>query len=88
MFFGRAAGLGASLAKDVPFAALYWMMLEPMRRTLMEHDYSTLADSFWQNQNINELSGKRCCAGIGIISANTMLVYGQDLSCLWLKPFP
>ncbi len=67
MFFGRAAGLGASLAKDVPFAALYWMMLEPMRGTLMEHDYSTLADSFWQNQNINELPGKLCCAGIGII---------------------
>ena len=42
-------GMGASLAKDVPFAALYWAMLEPLRASLMRHEYSTLADSFWQN---------------------------------------
>lgn len=41
--------MGASLAKDVPFAALYWMMLEPLRGELMRHDYTTLANSFWQN---------------------------------------
>lgn len=41
--------MGASLAKDVPFAALYWAMLEPLRASLMRHEYSTLADSFWQN---------------------------------------
>jgi solute carrier family 25 protein 39/40 len=48
-------GMGASLAKDVPFAALYWAMLEPLRASLMRHEYSTLADTFWQNSNINEL---------------------------------
>ena len=35
----RPAGMGASLAKDVPFAALYWTLLEPLRGTLMRHDY-------------------------------------------------
>lgn len=48
-------GMGASLAKDVPFAALYWALLEPLRGALMRHDYVTLANSFWQNGNINEL---------------------------------
>ncbi|KAK9864769.1 hypothetical protein WJX84_011121 [Apatococcus fuscideae] len=27
-------GVGATLAKDVPFAALFWMLLEPLRQTL------------------------------------------------------
>ncbi len=30
------AGTGASLAKDVPFAALYWTMLEPLRGTMLQ----------------------------------------------------
>ena len=32
------AGFGSSLAKDVPFAALYWSMLEPLRGALMVDD--------------------------------------------------
>ena len=48
--------MGASLAKDVPFAALYWAMLEPLRASLMRHEYSTLADSFWQNSECGSAS--------------------------------
>ena len=29
-------GLGASLAKDIPFAALYWSMLEPTRTAMLQ----------------------------------------------------
>ena len=53
--------MGASLAKDVPFAALYWAMLEPLRASLMRHEYSTLADSFWQN------SARRSSADVPVL---------------------
>jgi len=31
------AGFGASLAKDMPFAALYWSLLEPTRATVLRY---------------------------------------------------
>lgn len=36
------AGFGSSLAKDVPFAALYWSLLEPMRGALMTEEARAL----------------------------------------------
>ena len=39
---GRVAalwtGTGATLARDVPFSALYWQLLEPIRQWLLPHD--------------------------------------------------
>ncbi|KAK9834466.1 hypothetical protein WJX74_002312 [Apatococcus lobatus] len=35
-------GVGATLAKDVPFAALFWMLLEPMRHVLEPDGYLPL----------------------------------------------
>lgn len=32
------SGFGSSLAKDVPFAALYWTLLEPLRGAMMSDD--------------------------------------------------
>lgn len=78
------AGMGASLAKDVPFAALYWAMLEPLRASLMRHEYSTLADSFWQNSTrrssgdvpVPPLSCLRCVVlGVG---SSAIVLNGND----------
>lgn len=31
-------GMGVTLAKDVPFAAAYWSVLEPLRSTMLPKD--------------------------------------------------
>ena len=31
-------GMGVTLAKDVPFAAAYWSLLEPLRSTMLPKD--------------------------------------------------
>ena len=33
-------GMGVTLAKDVPFAAAYWSVLEPLRSTMLPKDAS------------------------------------------------
>lgn len=33
-------GMGVTLAKDVPFAAAYWSVLEPLRATMLPRDPS------------------------------------------------
>ena len=33
-------GMGVTLAKDVPFAAAYWSLLEPLRSTMLPKDAS------------------------------------------------
>jgi hypothetical protein len=45
-------GVGAALAKDVPFAAIYWSLMEPLRTNLAHlanHDFTAAATSSWRS---------------------------------------
>ena len=48
------AGVGATLARDVPFSAIYWGSLEPIRRSLLPSD---------QGATAGQVLAANCCAG-------------------------
>ena len=48
------AGVGATLARDVPFSAIYWGSLEPIRRSLLPSD---------QGATAGQILAANCCAG-------------------------
>lgn len=63
-------GVGASLAKDVPFAAIYWSLMEPMREHLAhsvalgQHPvYRMIAGSIGLHQQQVSSTALRPCSG-------------------------
>jgi solute carrier family 25 protein 39/40 len=58
-------GVGATLARDVPFSAVYWGMLEPIRGALLPRDAATATPA--QTISVNMLAG-----GIGGAAASAM----------------
>jgi hypothetical protein len=62
---GCSAGVGATLARDVPCSAAYWGMLEPIRRGLLPSDGSAATPS--RTIAVNMLAG-----GIGGAAASAM----------------
>ena len=61
-------GTAATLARDVPFSALYWAGLEPMRRGLTSRDAVAAADP-WAVARVNMLAG--AAAGAMAATATT-----------------
>lgn len=57
--------MGATLARDVPFSAVYWGMLEPIRKGLLPSDGSAATPS--RTIAVNMLAG-----GIGGAAASAM----------------
>jgi len=51
----RHAGVGATLARDVPFSAVYWGMLEPIRQSLLPSDGSMVTPM--RTITVNMLAG-------------------------------
>ena len=51
-------GMGVTLAKDVPFAAAYWSVLEPLRATMLPTDPSA---SQAQVQHFSIMSVHHAC---------------------------
>ena len=66
--------MGASLAKDVPFAALYWSMLEPLRGWLMLHDYE-----------VHPLLLLSACLGLGLSICLKHLSQASPPDCVSLS---
>lgn len=54
-------GLGATLARDVPFTALYWCLVEPMRGAMLPHGAGSAPpstnDVFWANAVSGSIAG-------------------------------
>lgn len=63
-------GVGASLSKDVPFAGLYWTLLEPSRHWLNTHTHITQASSGIDMHTlaINALAGSTAGAAAACVT--------------------
>ena len=88
--FSVASGTGASLAKDIPFAALYWTMLEPLRGTMLQLLSGDLTASGAMTPELGEAPPPRTPAellGVNIASAGVALAgdmletYGVLVAC-------
>jgi hypothetical protein len=75
--------MGASLAKDIPFAALYWSMLEPMRGTMLQLLSGDRAASGAMTPELGEAPAARSpteLLGVNIASAGAMILLASNLS--------
>ena len=73
--------MGASLAKDIPFAALYWAMLEPMRGTMLQLLSGDRAASGAMTPELGEAPAARSpteLLAVNIASAGTLVFLAQQ----------
>lgn len=74
-------GVGATLARDVPFSGLYWAMVEPIRHSLLPDGAKSELDVMTANVSAGGIAG--ALAGIittplDVVKTRTQLMMGQD----------
>lgn len=63
--------MGVTLAKDVPFAAAYWSVLEPLRSTMLPRDSSASPAQVQPHfciicQNAKRLASNQCLGDLSL----------------------
>ena len=70
------SGVGATLARDVPFSAVYWGLLEPIRHAMLPADGSVITPA--QTIAANVVAGSLGGASAAVI---TQPLVSPDIPC-------
>ena len=74
-------GVGATLARDVPFSGLYWAMVEPIRQNLLPDGPKTEMDVMTANVAAGGIAGALSGAvttPLDVVKTRTQLMMGQN----------